>query len=153
MIEPLFIVATGLGTLPTVLGPWAAPLLADAASPTNEQFGGWIMVLFVLCNGLVAILTIVAFFKPQPALHRQFAAREDHDKDVKEIKESVAAMRKDFEGWSTSHYEARRRMHRKINHISSAMAYLAGSMENTQPAMAARLRALIDKADEEDSDE
>lgn len=140
----------GVGALPASGVARAALPLADVS---NADMGSWVIVMFAVCAGVGSVAGVVALFRPQPALHKQFAARDDHDRDIKEIKETIGAMRRDFETWSSAHYDARRRMHKKINHLSSAMAYLAGTLEKTEPNTAARLRSLIDKADDEGDDE
>jgi hypothetical protein len=44
-------------------------------------------------------------------------------------------------------------MHAKVNHLSSAMSYLAGSLEHKDSVTAARLRDLIKGADEEEAED
>lgn len=120
---------------------------------TNEQLGTWVLILFAIGSGIGGVAGLVALFRPQPALHKQFADKEDTDKKLDEIKEVLAAMRREFEAWSSEHYAARRRLHRKIGHLSGALNYLAGSMSHTAPQVAERLREIVRQADDEADDE
>ena len=138
----------GFGPPPCALG--FMPALAEASA---EQIGNSGITGIWWIGGALAALQIWALLKPAPPLHKQFTDRADHDKDIKEIKETLGGMKHDFESWSKSHYDARRRMHRKISHMSSAMAYLAGSLEARDPQTAHRLRDMINKVDEEGEDE
>lgn len=140
--------ALGGATLLQRGGP--VPILGDVS---NVEIGSSANIGLWWLGGILVVLQIVAFFRPAPALHKQFADREDHDNDIKEIKNSLKDVNDKFEHWNTSQYDARRRMHKKINHMTSALAYFAGSIEKTQPDTARRMQSMLDKIDQEGGEE
>jgi hypothetical protein len=145
--------AMGLGEPPaTAGGPWPA-LFAQFTPVDGKSLGDWLIIAIAVLVGADRVMSMIRGGRATPPLHQQFADKQAHDKDITEIKDTLQSMKRDFEAWSSAHYDARRRMHSKINHLSTAMAYLAGSIEHKDARTAERLRDLIKQADNEGDDE
>ncbi len=149
LFATLFVCKCAQGT-PLPAGWQAAATLAEL-SPA--EIGASANAGLYWMGALLVFLQVASFFRPQPALHKQFADKEDTDKKLDEIKKVMEAMEKTFSDWSSDHYDARRRMHRKINHLGSALSYLAGTIESRDPKTAQRLKDILDAADQESDDE
>jgi len=135
------------------MGSATAVTSLPLADLTEGELGKAVLGLVCFSSLVAAVLGIISYFRPQPALHKQFADKEDHDKAIEGIEATLKEMRKDFESWSSDHYKGRRRMHRKINHISSALSYLAGTIEHREPKTAERLREMIEAADSHEGED
>ena len=154
-LAQLFIVASGNASVGTPLASVGVPaaLLAEVGSASNAEVGSWVMVMFAIGSGVGGICGLIALFRPQPALHKQFSDKEDTDKKLDALTDAMAEMRKEFTAWSADHYRARGRMHRKIERVANAMSYLAGTIEGHDAKTAARIHDLLNTAIAEEEPE
>ena len=94
---------------------------------------------------IVGVFAVAAFLKPQPALHKQFADRENTDKLLDQIFSELKELNK-------SHSDSRRLMYKRINAHSNALHFLAGRLSGKGDPDAIRLREILKHAEELDHD-
>ncbi len=132
--------------------PWPGPIVLGAEAEP-QQIGTALVVALFLVNGLTGILSVIAFFRPAPALHKQFADREETHDDIAEIKGMVKETNEKLSAWSSDHYAGRRRMYGRINVLENALSFLTGKMARENDPDAKRLEALLARGNMSEGDD
>jgi hypothetical protein len=96
----------------------------------------------------MGLVIIIAFFKPAPALHKQFADKEDTDSRLDKIDTKVDGVLEKLEQMSGKQYDARRRMHRQVNAHGHAIFFMLGKMEQAGDQSAKSVREMLTKSEE-----
>ena len=116
------------------------PILAEADGDLNK----WYLVSQVV----LAVLVIVGFFKPQPALHKQFADKEETGELIAKLFELVEKLDdkidREIKDASRDGNQSRRALHNKVNGISCALWELSGRF----PEMKKHLHKDTDNSEE-----
>lgn len=142
--------ATVMGASP-VGGPAALPFVlaaAEAASPS--EMGTWLIVLFAVAAGLGSVVSLIRLFVPSPALHKQFADRDETKREMESIEKKVDGVLEKLDQMGGKQYDARRRMHRQLNAQGQAIYFMIGRMEAKGDDGAKTLRELLQKAEGEE---
>lgn len=96
----------------------------------------------------MGIVIIIGFFKPAPALHKQFADKEDTDARLEKIDKKLDTVLEKQEQGSGKQYDARRRMHRQLNSHGHAIYFMLGKMEQAGDHSAKTVREMLTKGEE-----
>lgn len=131
---------------------------ASQGLPDPNHFAsiGWLIV------GLAGVLTILKLvldlwkdhFKPNPPHHLTYLTIAEHKEVIEEMTGRIEGAVQKIEQFSSANYEARKRMHKKINLFANAFSYLAGTLaRDGRVHDSAHLKTLIDKAYEDNGEE
>lgn len=103
---------------------------SELPSPSDASSIGWIsIILLTIIMGLDRALDFYKkHIKEQPSPSGTYATITSVKEGMAEIRDMVSETNDKLEGWSKDHYEARRRMHKKLNAQTNAMHFLAGLM-------------------------
>lgn len=151
----LFCPAAPLGNGVAFAGQWglavsgaARPAMAflAEATPSAEALGSSAQVGYWWVVAAIAVINLVVLIRPQPALHRQFADREETKEAMRDATAAMKELGEKFERYSTDHYNSRRRMHSRINALENGLAFIVGKMTRDKDPDADRLQSLLTKA-------
>jgi len=146
MIDRLFIM------FPLAVGAVAELSMPD---PNSASSVGWLVLT------AAAALTVVKLamdlwkehFREAPRPADTYVAKTDFKDTVEEFTDRLEDAVKKIEQFSSDNYEARRRMHKKINGQQNALNYLAGTLSRDGRSHEAKhIQALIKEEDHGDED-
>lgn len=132
---------------PLVLGAAAEVSLPD---PTIASSVGWMVLTGA---GVVTILklcldTYKEHFREVPRPADTYVRIPDFNDKIEEVMENLRGAVQKIEDFSSDNYDARRRMHKKINGQQNALHYLAGTLSRDGRAHdAAHIKTLIIEED------
>jgi hypothetical protein len=138
-----------------------APLLLGAAGelvmpdPNSASSIGWLViclagVMVILKSGLDLWKD---HFREMPRPADAYVAKDDFKETVGEFTDRIQEAVEKIEKFSSDNYEARRRMHKKINGQQNALNYLAGTLSRDGRSHEAKhIQALIKEEDHGDED-
>jgi biopolymer transport protein ExbB/TolQ len=96
----------------------------------------------------MGLVIVIGFFKPAPALHKQFADKEDTSERLEKIESKLDTVLEKQEQGSGKQYDARRRMHRQLNSHGNAIYFILGKMETEGDNSAKSVREMLTKGEE-----
>lgn len=134
----------GLGIAPAaVFGaafpqPAFLPLIAQAD-------GGELNKWYLISNIILALILIATAFRPQPALHKQFADKEDTDKKLDAIFGTLEKLDARFENWSVQQSHSRAPIYERLTAAENALSFLAGKFAREGDPDADRLYRIIEQ--------
>jgi hypothetical protein len=113
----------------------------------------------VVCNIVAVVIALLALFRPQPALHKQFADKQDTDKKLDRISEELEAQTvainreiKELTGAVQNiggqQSVLRRPMHKTLNAHSNALYFLAGRLSARGEADGERIKNILSQAEQ-----
>ncbi len=141
--EGMKVGAPAFGAARALRGFNAGALLADALVDAKDVGTSWIIAVLIL-QGVTGVIAVIAFFRPQPALHKQFADREETRDVLHEISEKLdRAFRENA--------KARSRMYSRLNALENALSFITGKMERSGDPDAKRIEALLSARQTEDA--
>jgi hypothetical protein len=125
----------------------AIPLAVDGI-PSTVDVNYWYLFL----GTVLAAVTIWNSVKPSPPLHKEFANKEETNKKLDKIEHGQQEILEALARSNSSQYDARRRMHAKINAQENALNYLAGTLDKAGDPTGRRIREIMKKPDQEDAE-
>jgi hypothetical protein len=114
------------------------PILAQAAEGAGLNW--W----YLLSQVVLSVVLIVVAFRPQPALHKQFADKEDTDKKLDGISTSLKSLDSKFDGWDIEQARRREALYYRLGAVENALSYMAGKLAREGDPDADRLRRILE---------
>ena len=118
------------------------------ASANSSEIGEAVTRFTPVMILALTVLNLVSYFKPQPALHKQFADKEDTDKELEKIATALEKIQQQISSFGSTNYDARRRMHAEINAHGRALAFIAGKLSGKGDPDGSRLDAILRRSEE-----
>ena len=118
------------------------------AAATSDEMGRGFEVAYGLGLGVLLVMNLITFFRPKPALHKQFADRTDMKEALEKLEGKIDGLVSKIEESGSSQYNARRRMHAQLNAHSNALHFIAGRLTGKGDADGQHLRQILRRAED-----